>query len=72
MILKKDAERRIIEEFLEWKSREIPGQRASGTHALGFFVELQKEKPELFRFRHRGDKWQVVHAWLLRAGLVSD
>jgi hypothetical protein len=33
---------------------------------------LQQHRPGLLNFRNRGDKWQAVHSWLLRAGKVKN
>jgi len=37
-----------------------------------FFSFLEKERPDLLNFESSGDKWQDVHAWLLRERRVKD
>jgi hypothetical protein len=39
---------------------------------MNFFLYLEKERPDLLNFRASGDKWQIVHAWLLRERRVKD
>jgi hypothetical protein len=65
-----DAKRAVIREWDRWVKDhpDAPGDRMGG---LGFFTYLQKEKSELLDFRAAGDKWQVVHGWLLREGRVK-
>ena len=68
-----EAEFLILHEWEEWQTKNLkPGTRASGTNGLAFFVYLQDQKPHLLDFRYRGDKWQIIHAWLLRAGAVGN
>ncbi|MCH7776527.1 MAG: hypothetical protein IH878_08320 [Gemmatimonadetes bacterium] len=68
-----EAEFLILHEWEGWRANNLtPGERASGTDGLAFFVFLQSEKPDLLDFRCRGDKWQIIHAWLLRKGFVCD
>jgi hypothetical protein len=69
---KDDARRLIISEWHTWRQARIPDREANGNDGLVFFGFLQHESPGLLGFRDSGDKWQTVHAWLLRAGLVSD
>ncbi len=68
-----EAEFLIVHEWESWRATNLqPDKRASGTDGLAFFVDLQREKPHLLEFEYHGDKWQIIHAWLLRAGLVGD
>lgn len=69
---KEDARGLIISEWRRWKQANAPDKHATGTDGFVFFGFLQREKPALLAFRSGGDKWQTVHGWLLRAGLVSD
>lgn len=45
------------------------GKREQGKHKridiLGFYCHLEKNHPELLKFRYRGDKYQIIKAWLL-------
>jgi hypothetical protein len=36
-----------------------------------FYCYLQRHRPELLNFECRCDRWQYVHCWLRRAGLVN-
>jgi hypothetical protein len=67
-----DARRLIISEWHQWRQARIPETEANGTEGFVFFRFLQRERPGLLNFRDSGDKWQTIHAWLLRDGLVSD
>ena len=68
-----EADFLILHEWEGWRADNLTqDERASGTHGLAFFYFLQSEKPHLLDFKYRGDKWQIVHAWLLRKGLVCD
>ena len=68
-----EAEFLILHEWEEWRAKNLKrGERASGIEALVFFEFVRSEKPHLLKFRHKGDKWQIIHAWLLRAKVVGD
>ena len=63
--------------LLEWdrwlKTQPIKSQAATARDSLKFFCELQDQRSPLLEFRSGGrDKWQVIHAWLLGEGRVSD
>ena len=63
--------------LLEWnrwlQTQDIDPQKATGRDSLKFFCELQDQRSALLEFRASGrDKWQVIHAWLLNEGRVSD
>jgi hypothetical protein len=70
-MVQEDAKKAIIEEWRKWITGKNKGN-PTGTDALMFFGFLQKERDYLFLFKASGDKWQVVHGWLQRAGLVSN
>jgi hypothetical protein len=60
----------IIEEWNTWASKH-PWEAKTGTGFL-FFVYLKKFRPDLLLdFKSKGDKWQIVHTWLLSAGKVK-
>ena len=65
------AKRAILEEWRLWAA-ETNIKNANGRDGLRFFRFLERECKHLLAFRASGDKWQVVHSWLLRAKLVSD
>jgi len=70
---KEDAQGSIMHEWDEWAASKLtPGSERIGTDALVFFGHLQQHRPGLLNFRNRGDKWQAVHSWLLRAGKVKN
>jgi len=65
MINQKNAEKEVIRLFASW-----PGASSPTPHPekYAFFLDLERERPELLDFRApAGDKWQVVQTWL--AGL---
>ena len=66
--------RLIIQEWDRWVQTQLIGPRgATGRDSLKFFIELQDTRPSLLNFQTRNrDKWQVVHAWLVGEGRVSD
>jgi hypothetical protein len=63
-----DAERRIIREWDAW----APNQSDPASLREAFYRHLQKERPELLKFRYAGDRWQRVYGCLLRAGRVRE
>ena len=68
---KDEAKQKILAEWSSWASTNaiaVP----RGADALAFFGYLQGYRSELLAFRSSGDKWQVVHGWLLNARLISD
>jgi hypothetical protein len=70
---KDDARRQILAEWRTWApnhARAAP--KPNGMDGLMFFADLQRTNSHLLNFKDRGDKWQTVHGWLLRDGLVSD
>jgi hypothetical protein len=72
-IKRDDAERAVRTVWEQWRAAHLPHDRqANGTDAFAFFGWLQSQRPDLLRFRYRGDKWQAIHGCLLRHRLVSD
>lgn len=68
-----DAEREIIAEWHQWRARTLSAvDKPTGNDAFVFFGYLGSERPELLGFQGSGDKWQIIHGWLLRRGYVSD
>jgi hypothetical protein len=59
----------IIREWDAW-SQDHPGE-AEIQDCMLFFSFLERERPDLLNFES-GDKWQDVHAWLLRERRVKD
>ena len=72
MITKSEARSLELEEWRCWIEKHPEIAKPSGTDGLAFFGYLQTERPTLLNFRSRGDKWQVVHGWLLQERLVSS
>ena len=54
-----DAKRQIIQ---LWSKRDR--NKLTMLDILGFYLQLEKEHPELLKFKCRGDKYQIVKAWL--------
>jgi hypothetical protein len=68
---KEDARRQIIAQWPAWtKANNV--EQGTGRDAMLFFNFIQDKRPDLLVFRSSGDKWQVVHGWLLNGRLVSD
>ncbi len=68
-----DAEIQILAEWVDWRAENlVRGEKASGFDGVVFYDFLQKEKPHLLDFGRKADKWQIVHAWLVREGAVCD
>ena len=59
----------VIREWDAW-SLKHPGE-ANIHDCVHFFSFLEEERPDLLNFQS-GDKWQDVHAWLLRDRRVKD
>jgi hypothetical protein len=64
-----DAKRAVLEEWHSWIVA-MSISNANGRDGLRFFAFLQKERDHLLRFKASGDKWQVIHGWLLRANIT--
>jgi len=60
----------VIREWDAWAPKHA--NEPSVSDGMNFFFYLQKQRPDLLNFRASGDKWQVVHAWLLRERRVKD
>jgi copper(I)-binding protein len=61
----------IIREWDAW-ARKYPND-ATVSGGIMFFNYLHKERRDLLvNIRSPGDKWQTIHAWLLREGKVKD
>ena len=60
----------IMSEWDRWCDTNLPADDGprSTNDAFAFHGYLTTERPDLLRFRHRGDSWQVVHGWLLSSG----
>ena len=64
----------VLQEWDRWLQNQPDDPPATTARdTLKFFYELQDRRSPLLDFRpSRGDKWQVIHAWLLNEGRVSD
>jgi hypothetical protein len=69
-----EAKPLIIREWDLWiQTQSINSRKASARDSFKFFLELQEARFPLLDFQPRGrDKWQIVHAWLLSEGRVSN
>lgn len=65
---------RVLTEWDHWlKAQPIDPTAPTARDSLKFFCELQDKRSPLLDFRPgRRDKWQIIHAWLLNAGRISD
>jgi len=65
---------RLLPEWDRWlQGQKIGARRPTARDTLKFFCELEDSRSPLLEFRAAGrDKWQVIHAWLLGEGRVSD
>ena len=71
-MLKAEAKKAICAEFRDWCSNKSI-TNPSGNDGFVFYGRLDTDNSPLLKFRDRGgDKWQTVHGWLLREGLVPD
>ena len=61
----------IVREWDAWARRHRNDAKVSD--GVLFFSYLKRERPDLLLdFKTPGDKWQTVHAWLLRARRVKE
>jgi hypothetical protein len=65
---------RILLEWDHWlQTQPVAPRRPTARDTLKFFYELEDTRSPLLDFRSGGrDKWQVIHAWLLEFGRVSQ
>src|ERR1700694_5905896 len=65
---------RILLEWDRWlQTQPAAPRRPTARDTLKFFYELEDARSPLLDFRSGGrDKWQVIHAWLLEFGRVSE
>jgi hypothetical protein len=73
--MRQDERKSLI--LLEWdrwlQTQAIDSPEPTARDALKFFYALQDRRSPLLDFRPmRGDKWQVIHTWLLSEERVSD
>lgn len=72
-MIKEDARRQLLAKWPAWAAANAKGQpKPTGMDGLMFFADIERNDRGLLRFADCGDKWQTVHGWLLRAGLVYD
>jgi len=61
----------IIEEWDAWAKKHPEKIKVAG--GMLFFNYLQNKRTDLLLdFKSPGDKWQVIHSWLLREGKVKS
>lgn len=61
MLTQTEAKTAILDEWRVWPKRDSDKFAYAG---IRFYQALQQNKPFLFRFKCRGDKWQVVKGWI--------
>ena len=72
-MLKSEAEQQILRQWEIWSFSNVPaGKKAKGAEALMFYGDIATNHPALLTFQSPGDKWQVIHGWLLQHGKVTD
>ncbi len=70
---REDARDLIRREWIRWRNKKLPlDQTPTGVDAMVFYGFLQRSHPDLLDFPFDGDRWQIVHAWLLSPDAVSD
>jgi hypothetical protein len=73
MMKQEQAKRLLIQEWDRWiKKQRTSAGEATGRESLKFFFELEDARSPLLDFRSKGgDKWLVIHAWLVAANRVK-
>ncbi len=61
-----DTRRAVLLEWEEWN-----GDKSSANAALLFYTYLSTDRHNI-RFRHPGDPYQLIRAWLIEAGFIQD
>jgi hypothetical protein len=57
----------VIQEWDSWSKTH------SDSGGMLFFMHLRKKRPDLLLdFKTPGEKWPLVHAWLLQEGKVKE
>jgi hypothetical protein len=63
----------LLLEWDRWLQTQPHPSRPTARDTLKFFCELQDRRSPLLDFRSGGrDKWQIIRAWLLSEGRVSE
>jgi hypothetical protein len=63
----------VLMEWDRWLQAQPDPLTPTARDTLKFFYDLQDKHSPLLDFRpSRGDKWQVIHTWLLNEGRVPD
>ena len=62
---KEQARQAVVSEYDSW-AKKHPNE-ASMMGGFLFFRYLQTDKSDLLEFRAVGNKWQIVHGWILDA-----
>lgn len=64
----------LVQEWDRWvQTQPIGSAPPTARDSLKFYCELQDRRSPLLDFRPtRGDRWQVIHGWLLDQGRVSN
>jgi hypothetical protein len=70
---REDARDLIRREWLRWRNEHLPlYPRPTGKDAMTFYDHLRRNQPDLLDFPFDGDRWLIVHGWLLSPGAVGD
>jgi len=64
----------LLREWDQWlQTHPVAPPAPTARDTLKFFCELQDRRSPLLDFRPaRGDKWKIIHGWLLDEGRVAD
>jgi hypothetical protein len=62
----------VLREWRGWRDANGVTTEATGNDGLRFYGHRQSRRAELLKFKGAGDKWQIVHGWLLNSGCVRD
>lgn len=62
MATREQAKAQIVREWREWSKQR---KSFTSTDMFAFYNWIEQNKSHLLMFRANGDKWQLVHGWLL-------
>jgi len=70
---REDARDLIRREWIRWRNAQLPlYPRPTGKDAMAFYDHLRTSQPDLLDFPFDGDRWLIVHGWLLSPDAISD
>jgi len=66
-----EAKRQVLEAWHVWAKSKRFTVHPGGTDGTAFFEHVRATRPDLLKFKHSGDKWALVHGWLLSGAIQS-